>query len=65
MGRNISTVVLGVRLKPEVVAVYRRRAARQGRSLNAYMAFWLTDEAYRNHHRSRTETTEVNSLKEE
>jgi len=45
-----STVMLGVRLRPAVVEVFRRRAAKQGRSLNEYMAFWLTDEAYRNHH---------------
>lgn len=55
VNRNKTRVMIGVRIKPEAVAVLKRRAARQGRTFNEYMCFFLEDEAFRDHNTARTE----------
>ena len=47
--RNKTTTTMTIRLRPAAIAVFKRRAEKQGRTLNNYMQLWLEDEAVRDH----------------
>ena len=52
--RNKTTTTMTVRLRPSAIEVFKRRAEKQGRTLNNYMQLWLEDEAVRDHDRPAT-----------